>query len=109
MWLFHSDDGGVTSWGGALQYLLDSYATSTAIRETVLELRKVLQRRNENKSRYSLRLNSAAIHFGSVHSANNKMTLFLDGLHQSIKSLVPRQRDKHASMDFVDLVQFAQP
>lgn len=56
-----ADEGGVGCWAEDAQYLLRSYATSTAILEVILALRDVSQKRNGKQAEYSSRLNQAAI------------------------------------------------
>lgn len=104
----NADEGGVTSWPEAVQYLLRSYATSNAIRGAILDLRDVTQKDRETEVEYSSRLNNAAIRCGNVHSMDDKMTLYVDGLDKTIKSLVARHRERHPRIRFLELIQFAQ-
>lgn len=98
----------MSSWPEAVQYLLRSYATSNAIRAAILALRDIAQRPLEDEEEYSSRLNKAAIRCGNVHSTDEKITLFIDGLSPAIKSLVARYRERHGHMTYLELVHFAQ-
>ncbi|CAN8070507.1 unnamed protein product [Agarophyton chilense] len=102
-----ADEGGVTSWPEAVQYLLRSYSTSNAIRQAILDLRDVTQKPEKGEAKYNSRLNKASVRCGNVHSTEDKTTLYIDGLDQSIKSLVARYRGKHGRVSFLELVQFA--
>ncbi|CAN8062282.1 unnamed protein product [Agarophyton chilense] len=102
-----ADEGGDNSWTEAVQYLLRSYATSNAIHQAILDLRDVTQKPEEGKAEYSSRLNKASVRCGNVHSTEDKITLYIDGLDPSIKSLVARYREKHGRVSFLELVQFA--
>ena len=108
-------EGGVTAWPEAVQYLLRNYATNDAISEALLVLRDIRQSPAEDETAYSTRLMAAELRCGNVHSTEEKMTMFIDGLDPGIRSLVARhregQRDKtrgRGLFTYLDLVRFAQ-
>ncbi|CAN8069068.1 unnamed protein product, partial [Agarophyton chilense] len=101
-----ADEGGVTSRPRAVQYLLRSYATSNAIRQAILDLRDVTLKPEEGEVEYNSRLNKASVRCVNVHSTEDKITLYIDGLDPSINSLVARYREKHGRVFFLELVQF---
>ncbi|CAN8076119.1 unnamed protein product [Agarophyton chilense] len=87
-----ADESGFTSWPEAVQYFLCSYKTSNAIRQAILDLRDVTQKPEEGEAEYSSRLYKASVRCGNVHSTEDKITLYIDGLDPSIKSLVALYR-----------------
>lgn len=101
------DDGGVTCWPEAVQYLLRTYATSNAIRDAILALRDTRQREDEGERVYAARLSKAAARCGNVHSSEEKTTMYVDGLKESIKSLVARYRETERRATYLEVIQFA--
>lgn len=100
-------DGGVTNWPEAVQYLLRAYATSNRIQEAILRMRDTRQQPQEDEETYSTRLNNAVRRCGNVHSSEERMTMFVDGLLPSIRSLVARHRESHRRSSYIELVHFA--
>ena len=108
-------EGGVSAWPEAVQYLLRNYATNNAISEAILEFRDTQQRPDEDETAYSTRLLSAELRCGNVHSSEEKMTMFIDGLLPGIRSLVARERETRRDQSrrgdlftYLDLVRYAQ-
>ena len=104
-----STSGGVTSWPEAVQYLLETYATSSAIREATNKLQEIRQLAHENESDYATRLNDYAYRCGNVYDEAQKMTFFINGLNMSIRSIVARHRESQPrrSLTFHVLVLYA--
>ncbi|CAN8063108.1 unnamed protein product [Agarophyton chilense] len=98
----------VTSWPVVVQYLLRNYVISNAIRQAILDLRDVTQKRGKGEAEYSSRLDRMATRCGNVHSTEDKITLLTDGLDPTIKSLVAGFREKHEGTPFLELDQFGQ-
>lgn len=90
-----------------MQYLLRSLSTSKAIWEAIFTLKDVSPNPGGKLVEYSSKLHYASIRSGNVYTTDENMTLFVDGLHPVIKSLVARQREKHTSLKFLELVQFS--
>lgn len=86
--------GVVSCWPEAVQHLLTSYATPSAIREAVNDLQNIRQRSGEDEAKYSSRLNEAAYRCGNVHTEPEKMTFFINGLVPEIQSIVARKREE---------------
>ena len=111
-----SKDGGVAYWPEAVQYLLRTYATNDALSSALLDLRDTRQKPQESETDYSARLLDAEYRCGNVHDAEERMTLFIDGLNPGIRSLVARHREaerrynrrKRDKLTYLDLVQYAQ-
>lgn len=108
-------EGGISVWPEAIQYLLRNYATNNAINEAILELRDIKQKSQEDETAYSTRLMTAEFRCGNVHSTEEKMTMFIDGLDLGIRSLVARFREEQRDrarrcrlFTYLDLVRFAQ-
>ena len=104
---YSANEGGVSCWPEAVQYLPRSYVTSNAIREATLSLRDVRQNSRETDMKYSNRLNQAELRCGNVHSLEEKMTMFVNGLDPAIEPLVARHRESHPKITYLELVYFA--
>ena len=102
--------GGVSCWPEAIQSLLRTYATPAAIREAVTTLRGTRQLVNETEQDFGSRINDAAYRCGNIHHEREKMTLFVDGLAPTTRTIVARFRENEprSSLTFDRLVQFAQ-
>ena len=90
-----ADEGGVTCWPEAVNYLLRSFATSNAISEAVRALREIRQRPNETETSFAKRLNEAHIQCGKVQSADAIVQFFLRGLDPAIRTIVKSYREGH--------------
>lgn len=90
-----------------MQYLLRSYATSNSIREGIPALRDIVQKSREKESELSSRLDKGATVCRNVHSADEKITLFVDRVDPTIKSLVARHQERRPRVTFSELTQFA--
>ena len=97
----------MTCWPEAVQYLLRSYATSSAIRGAILDLRDTRQRPGETETGFRTRLNTAFYRSGNVHTSEEKATMFVDGLDPVIKTLVEQRREETRRMSYLELVQYA--
>ena len=101
------EDGGVTCWPEAVQYLLRSYATPNAIRGAITALRELKQRSHESEEHYSTRLTQAILTAGSVHSAEAKKDIFVDGLISAIRAVCTRHRERHPGETYLQLLEHA--
>ena len=81
--------------------------TSNAILEATLSLRDVSLNSGETEIQYSNRLNQAELRCGNVHSREEKMTMFVNGLDPAIEPLVARHRESHPKITYLELVHFA--
>ena len=101
--------GGVTCWPEAVQYLLETYATPSAMRESLVHLRSVSQGVDETEIAYRKRLLGALHRCGNVHGEDEKMTLYVDGLLPTLRTVVARYRESvhRRSMTFRALVNYA--
>jgi hypothetical protein len=104
-----SRSGGVSSWPEAVQYLLRTYATPAAIRKATKEFNSVTQEWDEDETTYAARVNEAAYRCGNVHTEDEKMTKFVDGLLGCIRFTVARFRENEPrqQMTLDRLVQYA--
>lgn len=101
--------GGVSAWPEAVQYLLHTYATPCAIREAIQVLRSISQRSGESETDYGMRVAKASNRCGNVFPEWEKITLFVDGLDPTIRSLVARYREaSRRGLSFEQLVHYAQ-
>ncbi len=91
----------------AENYLLRSYATSTAIGEAVTSLQEVRQAPNEAETEYVKRINDAENRCGNMHSSEQLIQYFLRGTDPVIKTLVERHREADRRCTLLELVQFA--
>ena len=104
---YSANKGAVSCWSETVQYLLISYVTSNAIREATLSLRDMRQNSGETEMQYSNRLNHAELRCGNIHSLEEKMTMFVNGLDPAIEPLVARNRESHPKITHLELVHFA--
>ena len=112
----NSRDGGITCWPEAVQYLLRSYATNAAISQALLDLRDTRQKSGETETEYSTRIMDAEYRCGNVHTTDERMTMFVDGLDSVIRPLVARYREEQrdrtrrrgVTFTYLDLVKYAQ-
>ena len=88
----HSRSGGLVCWPDAVQYLLRTYATEQAIRESVEHLENLLQATNEDENAFASRVGVAAYRCGNVHTEVEKIAIFVNGLLPAIRSIVSRFR-----------------
>jgi len=104
-----SRKGGVTCWPEAIQYLLRTYATPTAMREALEHLRNIRQGEMEAEEEYRKRLNQAIYRCGNVHEEDEKMTYYIDGLSDTIRMVVARYRESipRRELTFESLCHFA--
>ena len=103
-----ADEGGVTCWPEAVNYLLRSFATSNAISEAVQSLQEIRQVPHETETAFAKRLNEAHIRCGKVHSADAVVQFFLRGLDPAIKTIVESYREGHRRCTLLALIQHAQ-
>ena len=104
-----SRHGGVTCWTEAIQYLLRTYATASAMRKFLEDLRNIRQGEDEVEEAYRKRLNECVFRCGNVHSEDEKMTLYVDGLSDTIRMIVARYRESvhRRDLTFESLCHFA--
>ncbi len=100
---------GVGTWPEAVQYLLTTYATPTAMREAILKAESLRQQANEDELAFSARLNTAIHRCGNVFSESRKITMFVNGLIPEIQSLVARsaQSQSRQGLRYETVVQNA--
>ncbi len=104
-----ANSGGVSCWPEAVQYLLETYATSSSIRDAVNLLRDIRQQATENETQFATRLNKYAYRCANVFDEHQKITFFVNGLPPTIQSLVARYRESQPrhSITFNRLVLYA--
>ena len=102
--------GGITSFPEAIQYLLRTYATPSALREAVNAVRDIRQQANETENEYNIRLSNACDRCGNAFDEAQKMTFFVNGLMESIRSIVARFRESipRSELSYTELVSYAQ-
>ena len=108
-----SKGGSISSWPEVVNYLLTTYATPSAIRQSirqaVAEFRAVKQGTNELEDVYAQRVNKATYRCGNAFDEHEKITAFVDGLIPEIRNLVARYRESQSreTLSYEKLVQFA--
>jgi len=100
-------DGGIGSWPEAVQYLLRNYAQNKYISSAIRDLRDTRQKELETEKEYAVRLNNAVTRCGNVHSSAEIVTMYIDGLHPAIRSLVTGYREATKKVTYLDIVDFA--
>ena len=88
-----SRQGGLTFWPEAVQHLLRTYSTPAAMRESMDNLRSILQGDTETEESYQKRFHKAINRCGNVHNEGEKITLYIDGLTSTISTIVARHRE----------------
>lgn len=102
-----SQEGGVSCWPEAVQYLLRSYAQSTYISRAINDLRSIKQEPGEDEQKYSKRINDGVSRCRSVHSPEEVITMYTDGLDITVRTIVQRYRENHRRATYLELVQHA--
>ena len=100
----------ISAWPECVQYFLSSYATPGVIRSALNDLRVTTKKgHTEDELDYAARLNTQFGRCGNVHEPSEQMTIFIDGLNPSIRTLVARYREQQSRHDltFQQLVQYA--
>ena len=87
-----SRSSGVRYWPEAVQYLLRTYATETAIREALDQLDRIRQSPTEDEHAFAARVNEAIYRCGNVHEEVEKISFFINGLRDEIRTIVSRFR-----------------
>ena len=104
-----SRDGKMTRCPEAVQYLLRTYGTDRCIQEAVEYFEGLRQATNENEDAFAARVSSAAYRCGNVHAENERINVFVNGLHSAIRTIVSRFRrsQPRSSVTFDLIVSFA--
>jgi len=104
-----SRGSGVRCWPEAVQYLLTTYATPSAIRQATQAVMDIKQNHGEDEEAYSARLCEALHRCGNAYDDSQKMTFFVNGLHRDTQSIVARHRESipRHYMRYERLVSFA--
>ena len=103
-----SRQGGIGCWSESVQYLIQTYATETAVSQSIMDLRRVRQKVDEDENTYGSRLSIAAARCGNVHQQQELAMFFIDGLDTTIRTIVGRKYAETRHMSFIALVKFAQ-
>lgn len=74
--------------------------------EGILTMRDKRKMETENEQKFATRLSKAAARRGNVHSSEEKTTMFVDGLDESIKTLVAHYREQEKRSTYLEVVQF---
>ena len=98
---------GIRSWSEAVQYLLLTYATDSAIEAAIEAIQAMRQQANEDEKAFSARMTLAEQRCGNVHRWRERKLLFIDGLDGAIKPLVARFNRSSRKATYIELVEFA--
>ena len=97
----------LNSWSEAVQYLLQTYATDSAIEEAIEALNATSQKANEHEKAFSARFIQAEQRCGNVHRWRERKLLFIDGLNPVIKPLVARYNKQSRKATYIQVVEYA--
>ena len=102
--------GGISSWPEAVQHLLRTYETPAAIRQATTALKDLVQKTDQSESAFAASLHQACLRCGNIHTEDEKMTFFVDGLSPGIRIAVARFREAEPrhQMTLDRLIQYAQ-
>lgn len=100
---------GVTCYPESVEYLLQTYATPSAIRNASSHLQTVSLSPNETEVQYSARINDAVYRCANVNDEVEQKTIFTNGLSPSIQTIISRYRETkpRRSLTFNALVPLA--
>ena len=99
---------GVTTWPEAVYYLFAHYCTTENISRVEADLGNLRQRLGEDELDFSNRVDEACRQLGHVYSLDDKATVFVNGLDESIKPIIEEYRNDHENVSYLKLVQKAQ-
>ena len=104
-----SRSAGLKYWPEAVQYLLRTYATETAIREAVRDLENIRQSPTEDETAFATRINEAVYRCGNVYDDIEKIGFFINGLREETRTIVQRYRrdQPRYELSYDRIVQFA--
>lgn len=89
------------------QYLLRSYATPQTISEVLTSMRDVKQGRSESERDYSDKVKEQFRTRGGVHLMVDPISIYIDGLLQTIRPLISCFREGNKRASYLDVIQFA--
>lgn len=95
-----------TCWPEAIQYFLRRYATASALHEVLDDLRNVHQKPDEVEEEYFKRLNKAVFRFGNFRNDYEKVTLYMDGLSDTIRMVVSCYHERVHLLDRIFKILF---
>ena len=101
------EEGGVSSWPEAVNYLLRSYAQNNHISDAINDLRATQQKPNETEREFATRVHKAVSRCGNVHSPEEIVTMYIDGLSPTIRSIVAREHESRKRPSMLDMTGFA--
>lgn len=104
-----SRHSGITCWPEAIEYLLRTYMTSSAMRIVLEELHNIRRGERKFEDDYWKRLKEEVFRCGNVHREDGKITIYVDGLSDTIRTAVARYgKSVHRrEMNFESLAHFA--
>ena len=102
-----SSADGVEGWPEAVNYLLQVHAQPHVITSALKDVQEVTQRSDENELEFANRLNLYLSRCGGVHTADECITFYADGLNPAVAPLVQQRREEKPDMRFADIVKFA--
>lgn len=99
----------ITCWPEAILYLLLPYTTASTTCEVLEDLRNLHQGEMEVEEVYQKRLNEAFFRCRNVHREDEKITLYINGLSETIQAVVDRYRERihRLQLTFESFTHFA--
>lgn len=104
-----SRHGSMTCSLEVITHLLRTYATSGVMHEVLENHSHIRKGQKELWERYGKRLNEAFSRCGNVQREDEKITLYIDGLSDTIQAVAARYRESvhHHGMNFESFVSFS--
>lgn len=90
-----SEEDGISKWPGAVHSLFRNYAQSSKVSFKFTDLRAVSQGPINTKKGKATKLNQMIYCCGSVRLPGKTITLYIDALRPTFRSLVVRFRKSH--------------
>lgn len=89
-----------------MNHLLEIYAQCPILKEPEADLRKVKQAPNEDEMKYFSRFEEAYLRAGSLFDIREKVTAYVDGLHDTLESVLLYMQE-HPSATLLEIVRRA--
>lgn len=103
-----SEDGGISSWPGAVQYFLRNYARSSRINSAIADLREVSQGPMKAERELATKLNQATCSCNDAYPPKLVLNLYMDDLHPTIRSVIVCYKTFRHQATYLDTLDFGQ-
>ena len=99
--------GKLTTYCQVIQYLLQTYASDEEIARVDAEVKRFVQQPNQSAHKYALALYDKTSRCGPVYTEEDIISLFVEGLHESIRGHVRAYWSESRTSDIYKLARVA--